>query len=122
MAGRILIADDSPFWREQLRLMLEEPGWLVFEAGDGSEAVRKAGWVHPDVIILDMSMPVLDGLGAARQIKEDMPGVPILIVTVDKSALLEAVARQAGVLAVYSKIECIELRNFLRRKFHTAAA
>ena len=92
MIGRILIADDSLFWREQLRTMLEGPGWIVFEARDGSEAVRKAQWIHPDVVILDMSMPVLDGLGAARQIKEEMPEIPILIVTVDKTAYLEVEA------------------------------
>jgi CheY-like chemotaxis protein len=89
----------------------------VFEARDGSEAVRKAQWIHPDVVILDMFMPVLDGLSAARQMEEEMPDIPILIVTVDKTG-----ARQAGVLAVYSKMECGEIRNLLLHNFYVPTA
>jgi len=120
---RILIADDSLFWREELRAILEQDSdWTVFEANDGSEAVRKSSQVHPDVAILDLCMPVLDGLGAARELKRTTPELPVLICTVDKSNFLEAVARQAGVLAVFSKMECIELRDFLKRRLQTQAA
>ena len=81
---RILLADDSPFWREQIRAILEEdPDWSVYEANNGSEAVRKSSWIHQDVVILDMCMPVLDGLGAARRLKDVTPELPVLVITVD---------------------------------------
>jgi len=98
MSIRILVADDSPFWRNQLKEILHQvPNSIVFEASNGYEAVYRSRWVHPDVVILDMSMPVLDGLGAARRLKKITPELPILIVTVVKTALLEVAASDAGV-------------------------
>jgi len=122
MAVRVLIADDSPFWREQLKALLEhDTGWTVFEACDGLEAVKKTTWIYPDAVILDFYMPVLDGLGAARGLKRRRPELPVLIVTVDKTSGLEAGAHQAGVLAVFSKMHCMELCNFLRQRLETGA-
>jgi len=98
MAKRILLADDSPFWREQLRTILEEGSdWTVFQATNGAEALQKSVWVHPDAVILDECMPVLDGLAAARELKRVTPQLAVFIVTVDKNASLELAARQAGV-------------------------
>ena len=123
MSVRVLIADDSPFWREELKALLEhDTGWTVFEACDGLEAVSKTTWIYPDAVILDFCMPVLDGLGAARELKRRRPDLPVLIVTVDKTPSLEAAARQAGVLAVFSKMHCIELCNFLRQRLETVMA
>lgn len=120
MSLRLLIVDDSPFWREQLRAILEQdPGWTVYEAADGDEAVQKSSWVHPDVAILDYCMPVLDGLTAARKLKQTTPELPILMITVDKTPFLEEAARRAGVLAVFSKMDCLEVRNFLKRRLQT---
>jgi DNA-binding NarL/FixJ family response regulator len=120
---RILLADDSPFWREQIRAILEQdPDWSVYEANNGSEAVRKSSWIHQDVVILDMCMPVFDGLGAARRLKDVTPELPVLVITVDKTPFLESAARQTGVLAVFSKMDCLEVRNFLRQKLQTQAA
>ena len=112
---RILFADDSPFWREGLREILEQSlDCTVFEATDGSAAVQKSSWIHPDVVVLDLCMPVLDGLGAARQLKRETPGLPVVIITADKTEFLEAAACEAGALAAFSKTECTELCNFLR--------
>ncbi len=116
MLRRILIADDSPFWREQLRAILEEEsGWTVFQATNGAEAVEKSAWIQPDAVILDACMPVLDGVSAARKFQQTSPQVPVLMVTVDKSPFLELKAREAGVLAVYAKMDCLEVRKFLLR-------
>ncbi len=123
MLRRILIADDSPFWREQLRAILEEEsGWTVFRLRMGAEAVEKSVWIQPDAVILDACMPVLDGVSAARKFQHTSPQVPVLMVTVDKSPFLELKAREAGVLAVYAKMDCLEVREFLLRMFLARAA
>jgi two-component system, chemotaxis family, chemotaxis protein CheY len=123
MSIRILIADDSAFWRTELKEILEEQSdWVVFEAKDGFEALQKANWVHPDLVILDLSMPELDGLQAARELKRRTPQLPVLIITVDKSSFLEVLARQAGIEAVFSKVECPLMRNFVERMVHERAA
>ena len=123
MTLRILLADDSPFWREQLCAILEEePGWTVFQATNGAEAVRRSAPIRPDAIILDACMPILDGLSTAREFQRVLPKTPVLIVTVDKSAFLEEKARETGVLAVFSKAECLEVRQFLKRRFLARAA
>jgi len=120
MSIRILVADDSDFWRKQImEILAQAVDGVVFEAGNGYEAVYRARWVHPDVAILDYSMPVLDGLGAARQLKGLTPDLPILIITADKTPFLESAAREAGVLAVFSKAECLKLPDFLKRIFLT---
>lgn len=80
---RILIADDHAVVRRGLRtILLSEPEMeLVDEAADGIEAVLKARACHPDVILLDMVMPRLDGLGAIKQIKQENPAARILVLT-----------------------------------------
>lgn len=80
---RILIADDHAVVRRGLRtILLSEPEMeLVDEAADGIEAVLKARACRPDVILLDMVMPRLDGLGAIQQIKQENPAARILVLT-----------------------------------------
>ena len=61
---RVLLADDHQLLRQAIRRALEDAGMtVVAEAGDGGEAVRLAGELHPDVVVMDVSMPVLDGVG-----------------------------------------------------------
>jgi CheY-like chemotaxis protein len=117
MSKRILIADDSSFWRERFRALLEQdPDLDVFEAGNGSEAVQNSLKFRPDLVVLDYSMPVLDGLGAARELHRMMPELPVLLCTVDKSACLEDVARETGVRVVFSKLEWTEMLQFIKLK------
>jgi CheY-like chemotaxis protein len=84
---RILIADDHEVLRRGVRIMLEsEPEWEVCaEAVDGREAVEKTAELNPDLIILDINMPVLNGLAAVRQILQKRPNVKILIFTVHET-------------------------------------
>ena len=77
---RILLADDHTIVRQGLRKVLEEqPDWeVVAEAGDGRDAVRQAEQVKPDVAIIDVAMPLLNGVETTRQIARRVPGVKIL--------------------------------------------
>lgn len=80
---RVLIADDHPLIREGLRgLLAAEPDLeLVGEAADGLEAVEKTDQLRPDVILLDLLMPVKSGIEAIIEIKEKDPGARILVLT-----------------------------------------
>lgn len=84
---RILIADDHELARNGIRALLEtHPGWEVCaEAKDGRESVELAAETRPDVVLLDIGMPNLNGLEAAKQILADSPGVAILILTMHDS-------------------------------------
>ncbi len=95
---RILIADDHPVVRHGLRNLLEvQKGWEVIdEAADGLEALEKADRLNPDVILLDVSMPKLNGLEACRLIRKAVPGTEILIVTQHDSPQMMREALAAG--------------------------
>jgi len=84
---RILIADDHELVRRGLRVMLENhPGWEVSgEASDGREAVERTGELKPDLVLLDIGMPNLNGIEAARQILANCPATHILILTMHYS-------------------------------------
>ena len=84
---RILVADDHQVVRTGLRTLLEsKAGWQVCaEAANGREAVEKAGELHPDVAVLDIGMPLLNGMEATRQIRKVSPGTEILILSMHDS-------------------------------------
>jgi len=95
---KILLADDHPLLRKALRDLLEKEGdfEIVGEAGDGKEAVKLTTEISPDMVIMDISMPNLDGLGATQQIKTRCPNVAVLVLTAhtDDECILEIL--QAG--------------------------
>ncbi len=92
---RVLVADDHPLIRQGLAqvLEMEEDIEIVGEAGNGRECVEKARAVRPDVVLVDINMPVMNGLEASRAIKEALPEVGVLILTIHDADeyLLEAV-------------------------------
>jgi two-component system cell cycle response regulator DivK len=80
---KILIAEDNPVNRELLRELLELRGFEVFEACNGQEALEMIGQVCPDLLILDLGMPILDGFGAIRKIRAtpETAQLPVLAAT-----------------------------------------
>jgi DNA-binding NarL/FixJ family response regulator len=105
---RILIADDDPDVREQVGLLLQtREGFEVCgEASDGSEAIERTKELQPDLVILDISMPVVDGIEAARIIRKFFPEIRILIFSVHKSKELvqEAIKRERRVTLSNPKV------------------
>ena len=95
---RILLADDHTVVRQGLRKVLEErDDWeVVAEAGDGREAVRQAEALKPDVAILDVAMPLLNGIEATRQIVRRAPSVRVLILSMHSDQVYVTQAIQAG--------------------------
>src|ERR1700730_15703443 len=104
---RILIADDHDLMRRGLKALMEwGPGWKVCdEAHTGQEAVTKAAELKPDVAIIDISMPELNGLEAARRIREASPNTEILILSVHYSDKLISDILRAGVQGYIVKSE-----------------
>jgi DNA-binding NarL/FixJ family response regulator len=94
----LLVADDHEVVRHGLRALIEEqPGWKVTaEATDGRDAVTKATQYRPDVAILDITMPLLNGLDATRQIATASPRTKVLILTIHESDQLSRKAIEAG--------------------------
>jgi two-component system, chemotaxis family, chemotaxis protein CheY len=106
----ILIVDDSPAVRRSLRALLEgRSDWQVCgEAENGREGVDKALQLSPNLIVLDLSMPVMNGLQAARELRRLMPQVPVLLFTTFCNSVIEQEALASGVRAVRSKADGIE--------------
>ena len=102
---RILIADDSDIVRRGIiGLLSYEPDWIVCgEAKDGSEAIQKARELQPDVILLDISMPGMSGLDAARRLRRDLPKVKLLVISQHDSSLMLPQVIEAGCNACLEK-------------------
>jgi len=101
----VLIVDDHPAIRRALRAAFEgQPGFTVCgEAEDGFDAISKAKRLAPDLIVLDLRMPVMDGLEAARELKKLFPQIPLMMLTCYHSTAAEKEALASGVTAVFSK-------------------
>jgi pilus assembly protein CpaE len=104
-ALRLLIVDDFPQVREDLRtaLTLTDGIVVVGEASNGQEAVDLAARLRPDVVLLDLEMPVLDGYEAARQVRARCPGCRVVALTVHGDDEARRKALQAGVDAFVVK-------------------
>jgi NarL family two-component system response regulator LiaR len=102
---RILIADDSTLVRRVLRSLVEQDeNWQVCaEATDGGEVVQRTLETHPDLIVLDFQMPVMNGLQAAQEIAKVAPDVPMLLCTAHLSSKLVGEAQRIGIQGAVSK-------------------
>ena len=101
----VLIVDDNPYVRIALRDHIERStDWQVCgQAENGKVAVEQVIALRPDVVILDLQMPVMNGLEAAREINAVAPGTKMIMFTMHSSAQLEKDARAAGIRGVVSK-------------------
>ena len=103
---RILVADDHEIVRAGIRaILLLQLDVEVIEASNGQEAIEQARKTKPDVIILDVTMPILTGIQAARRLKEEMPKIPILILSMHEGPQLAHELRAIGVQGYVSKTD-----------------
>jgi DNA-binding NarL/FixJ family response regulator len=111
MAKTVLIVDDNAFIRQALcELFTHETDFEVCgEAENGKVAIEKAQELHPDLIVMDLSMPVMNGIEAARELRRLMPTVPLIIFSEYSDVFSAAEARMVGISALVSKSEHISV-------------
>jgi DNA-binding NarL/FixJ family response regulator len=119
MPRRILIVDDSSHVRKAVRLLFdgEKEFEICGEATNGHEAIEKAEQLDPDLILLDLSMPVMNGLDAARILRRTKPAVRIVLFTMYSSSFVEFEASKVGICAVVSKADLDDLVELVRSIF-----
>jgi len=106
MPIRILLADDHEIVRTGLRALLEQKGYLVVaEACNGHEAVRMAAKSNPDVAVLDLTMPLLNGIDAARELGQTSPKLPVVLLTMHTEEQYVLDALRAGARGYVLKSE-----------------
>ena len=113
----VLLAEDETDLRKMMKILLELHGYDVIEAADGYEAVEKAVEEEPDLILMDIAMPVMDGIDSTRTIRrhEDLQGIPIVAVTAYGDFYSQR-ARNAGCIDVIQKpIDFSQLKPMVER-------
>ena len=106
---RVLICDDEPSIRQLYRYAFEHEGVDVDEAGDGNECIAMAGAAHPDIIVLDLYMPIRDGLSALPELRHTCPQSRVLVVSAHAGVEIFGRSRALGATA------CFEKLGFLRK-------
>jgi len=128
MNTRVLVADDHPVVRQGLKSLLTREGFsVVAEAADGREALRQVEALHPEVALLDLGMPGLNGLDAAREIMQSSAGTKVVILTqhTEEPYILEAL--RAGVHGYVLKSQSVSdvvqaIRDVTRGKLYVSPA
>jgi len=121
---RVLLVDDSAAARRIVRVLLEDnTGFEVCgEAENGREGIEKAQELRPDLIVMDLSMPVMNGMDATRAIRHIMPSVPIVLLSGHSDLLTLNEARSIGISVVLSKTELSTLVEAAREVLRQNAA
>ena len=108
---RVLIADDDPAFLQSLETLIDRQPelFVIGAAGDGLEAIELAERLDPDAVVLDLHMPLLDGVTAAARLRRDHPNLCLIALTGDDATELHGAVREAGADEVLLKSELIEV-------------
>jgi DNA-binding NarL/FixJ family response regulator len=108
---RVLLVDDNPWLREGVRAALERAGFLVVgEAADGAQAVVLASMYRPDLVLMDLSMPGMDGIRATQALRRQQPQIRVVLWTGRDDTQLASAIRRSGAHAGLSKgVHTVEL-------------
>ena len=106
MSPKILLVDDHDVVRSGLKSLLDDYGWQVCgEAANGKEAVQKVIALRPNLVLMDITMPVMDGFEATRQIRRVAPQIKVIILSMHDSAVIVEEAKNAGASGYVVKSE-----------------
>jgi len=120
LCSRILVVDDGDMVRNIIGIFLEHAGFEVCgEAADGVEAIEQAKKLKPDLIVLDLAMPRMNGAEAASVLSTTMPEIPVVLLTLYRNVLGTALASAVGVKAIIDKTDGLDklvacVRSLLR--------
>jgi DNA-binding NarL/FixJ family response regulator len=104
MFHKILVVDDSSHVRRAIRSSIEDrTEWVVFEAEHGKMAILMVGTHKPHIVLLDLSMPIMNGLEAAKEISKIAPGLPMIMFTMHQGADIVEAALKVGIKHVFAK-------------------
>ena len=104
MPKRILIAEDETSVRSAIRTFIEgRSQFEVWEAVDGNEAIHKAEALNPDLVVLDLRMPIANGIEVAARLRTSMPNTPVVVFTMFEGLLGKPLAKMLGIAAVVPK-------------------
>ncbi len=106
MASKILVVDDSAQVRRGIRLAIEQrTDWIVYEAEHGKIAVVMVGTHKPHLVMLDLSMPEMNGLETAKEISKIAPGMPMIMFSLYVHDEIHQLAHEVGIKHVFSKLD-----------------
>src|SRR6266498_3798896 len=113
---RVLLVDDSPWLRQRVRAALERAGLVVVgEAADGAQALTQAAAHHPDVVLMDLRMPRMDGIEATQILRLQQPDAQVVLWTGDDHSQLDRAIRKSGAqVGVLKGIDMVKLVATLR--------
>ena len=115
MSLRILVVDDSQTTRRVLSALVSARWTVCGEAENGKSALKKFRELKPDLVLLDLGMPDIDGIEVGRQMHAIDPGVPLILFTLSDAWSLESAARKAGICQVISKSEPSKLMDSIEQ-------
>ncbi|HJU03079.1 MAG TPA: response regulator transcription factor [Actinomycetes bacterium] len=121
---RVLLVDDNQGFRYELRLLLEDCGiQVVAEGENGQEAVELASRTDADVVLMDLRMPVMDGLQAARALRDRAPALPVIILSAYEDPALKSEAAAANAYAYLVKgCSALTVLDTIEQAFQTTRA
>ncbi len=112
---KLMIVDDNSAMRHMIRNMVAFPGDAVLECSDGPDAISAFPAMRPDVVLMDLQMPAMNGIQTTKRIKEEFPEANIIIVSNFNDQEFRDEAKEAGANSYFTKDDLIQLQQFIHQ-------